>query len=62
MTQATQKLIEEFEALPDPDRSELMAELARRAALAPHDLPKDEDLVAVADDLFTQLDRREHPE
>ena len=62
MTQATQKLIEEFEALPDPDRSELLAELARRVALAPHDLPTDEDLVAAADDLFTELDRREQTE
>jgi hypothetical protein len=39
-----------------------MAELARRVALAPHDLPQDEDLVATADRLFTELDRREQPE
>ena len=62
MTQATQKLLEEFEALPDRDRSELVAELARRVALAPHDLPQDEDLVAAADRLFSDLDRREPPE
>ena len=62
MIRATQKLIEEFEALPDLDRSELVAELARRVALARHDLPKDEDLLAAADHLFTQLDRREQPE
>ena len=62
MTHATQKLIEEFEALPDRDRSELVAELARRVALAPHDLPQDEDLVAAAARLFTDLDRRERPE
>jgi len=62
VTQSTKKLLEEFEALPDQDRSELMAELARRVALAPHDLPQDEDLVATADRLFTELDRREQPE
>ena len=62
MTPATKKLLEEFEALPDRDRSELVAELARRVALAPHDLPKDEDFVAAADRLFTELDRREQPE
>lgn len=62
VTQSTKKLLEEFEALPDQDRSELMAELARRVALAPHDLPQDEDLVAAADRLFTELDRREQPE
>ena len=62
MTQATKKLLEEFEALPDQDRSELVAELARRVALAPHDLPQEEDLVAAAEHLFMELDRREHPE
>ena len=62
VTQAMQKLLEEFDALPDRDRSELVAELARRIALAPHDLPHDDDLVAAADRLFTELDRREQPE
>ena len=62
MTKATQKLIEEFEALPDRDRSELVAELARRVAQAPHDLPEDVDLVASADRLFIDLDRRESSE
>ena len=59
MTQAAKKLIEEFEALPERDRSEIVAELARRVALAPHDLPNDDDLLASADRLFTELDRRE---
>ena len=62
MTQAAKKLLEEFEALPDRDRSELVAELARRVALAPHDLPQDEDLVSAADRLFVELYRREQPE
>ena len=62
MTQATKKLIEELDALPDRDRSEVVAELARRVALAPHDLPEDDDLVAAADRLFTELDRREPSE
>ena len=62
VTKATQKLLDEFEALPDRDRSELVAELARRVALAPHDLPQDDDLVTAADRLFTELDRREQPE
>lgn len=62
MTPATKKLLEEFDALPDRDRSELVAELARRVALAPHDLPNDDDLVAAADHLLSELDRREHSE
>lgn len=59
MTQATKKLLEEFEALPDGERSELVAELARRVALAPHDGPSDDDLLAAADRLFVDLDQRE---
>ena len=62
MTQAMKKLIDEFEALPDRDRSEVVAELARRVALAPHDLPQDDDFVAAADRLFSELDRRERSE
>ena len=62
MTQAAKKLLEEFDALPERDRSELLAELARRVALSPHDGPQDEDLVAAADRLFGELDRREQPE
>ena len=62
MTQAAQKLLDEFEALPDRDRSELLAELLRRVASAPHELPEDEDLIAAADRLFVELDRREPSE
>ena len=58
MTQATKKLLEEFDALPERDRSELVAELARRVALSPHDALQEEDLVAAADHLFVELDRR----
>ena len=59
MTQATKKILEEFEALPDQERSELVAELARRVAHGPHDGPSDDDLLAAADRLLVELDRRE---
>ena len=59
MTQATQRLLDEVEALPDQDRAELVAELLRRTAFSPHDLPEDDDLVASADRLFVELDRQE---
>jgi hypothetical protein len=62
MTQAATKLLDEFEALPDRDRSELVAELTRRVALAPHVLPHDDDLVAAADRRFVELDRHEQSE
>jgi len=59
MTQAAKKLLEEFDALQDLDRAEVLAELLRRVALAPHDLPDPDDLTAAADCLFVELDRRE---
>ena len=59
MTQASKKLLGEFDALPEPDRAELVAELLRRTAFAPHDLPHDDDLVAAADRLFVELDHHE---
>jgi hypothetical protein len=59
MTQAAKKLLDELDALPDTDREELVAELLRRTAFAPHDLPNDADLTAAADRLFVDLDRRE---
>lgn len=62
MTQAAKKLLEEFEALQEPDQAEVLAELLRRIALSPHDLPDSEDLTAAADRLFLELDRREQPQ
>jgi hypothetical protein len=59
MTQASKKLLEEFDALQDAERAEVLAELLRRVALAPHDLPDADDLTAAADRLLVELDRRE---
>ena len=59
MTQAAKKLLEGFDSLQDQDRAEVLAELLRRVALAPHDLPDPDDLMASADRLFVELDRRE---
>ena len=59
MTHAAKKVLEEFDALQDADRTEVLSELLRRLALAPHDLPDAEDLTAAADRLFVDLDRRE---
>ena len=61
MTQAAKRLLEEFDTLQDPDRAEVLAELLRRVAMAPHYLPDPDDLTAAADLLFVELDRREQP-
>lgn len=59
MTSSVKELVHQFEALPEREREELLAELLRRAQAEPHDLPNDQDLLAAADHLFQDLDRRE---
>ena len=59
MTQTAKKLIAEFDRLPEQERAEVLSELLRRPALDPHEAPADGDLVAAADRLFVDFDRRE---
>jgi hypothetical protein len=59
MTQAVKQLVHQFDALPEAERQEVLAELLRRARTEPHDLPSDDDLTAAADRLFQDLDKRE---
>jgi hypothetical protein len=59
MTQAAKRLLEQFDALQEGDQAEVLAELLRRIALTPHDLPDADDLVGVAEQLFVELNRRE---
>ena len=59
MTQTAKKFVGEFDALPETEREQVLAELLRRAAAGPHDLPNENDLTAVADQVFQELDRRE---
>jgi hypothetical protein len=62
MSGAAQRLIEDYDALPAGERQEVLAAVLRRAALEPHEIPSDEELVAAAELLFQDLDRREqHP-
>ncbi len=59
MDPAAEKLVSQYDALPQAARQEVLAELLRRAVVEPHDLPTEDDLVAAADYLFQELDRRE---
>jgi hypothetical protein len=59
MTQTARKFVGEFDALPEADREQVLAELLRRVAAGPHDLPNDKDMIAAADQVFQELDRRE---
>jgi hypothetical protein len=59
MTQTARKVLADFDRLAESEQAAVLAQLLRRAALGPHDLPEDEDLVAAADRLFIEMDRRE---
>jgi predicted nucleic acid-binding protein len=61
MIPVVERLLAEVQALPDREREEVVAALLQRAKTDPHDLPADADLVAAADALFQELDRREEP-
>jgi hypothetical protein len=56
MTEAARKLLETFDALPAPQQQELAQEILQRTALAEHGPLEDADLVALADEVFHELD------
>jgi hypothetical protein len=60
MTQAAKNVLDEFEALPDREQAEALSQLLRRAGCAAHEAPNDDELVAAADEVFAELDRREN--
>jgi len=57
--QSWQKLLEAFDALPQPANPKVLAEIPRRAAREGRDLPTGDALTAAADALFLELDRKE---
>ena len=59
MTETARKLLDSFDALPEPERQEVAREILRRTALAEHDSLEDAELVAAADEVFRELDRAE---
>lgn len=61
MTPVVEKLVAKVVGLPESQRQEVLAALLQRAKTEPHDLSDDADLVAAADALFQELDRREQP-
>jgi hypothetical protein len=59
MTETARKLLDTFDALQKADRQEALCEILRRAATAPHEILSDADLIAAANEVFLDLDRRE---
>jgi hypothetical protein len=52
-------IIEEFEALPDAAKREVLAELIRTSRFIEYPQVSDDELFSAADELFLEYDRRE---
>lgn len=61
MTETARKLLDAFESLPEPERHEVAREILRLTALAEHGPSGDDELLALADEVFLELDRGETP-
>ena len=59
MSKIAKTLLDTFDALPDPERQEVTREILRRTVRAEYGPPDDEELLALADDVFLELDRGE---
>lgn len=59
VTETAKKLLNAFDSLAETDRHEVAREILRRTALAEHGPPDDAELLALADEVFLELDRRE---
>lgn len=62
MTAAAKHLIEEFGALPEPTKREVLAELLRMSRHLDYPEMGDDELTAAADELFLAYDARENEE
>lgn len=61
MTETAKKLLDTFDALPEPERQEVAREILRRTALAEHGPLEDAELVGLAHEVFRELDHAEEP-
>ena len=59
MSETARKVLDAFEALPEPERREVASEIPRRLALSEYAPLEDVDLVALADEVFRDLDHAE---
>ena len=59
MTAPGKHIIEEFEALPDAAKREVLAELIRTSRFLDYPQVADDELLSAADEIFLEYDRRE---
>ncbi len=62
MTAAGKDILQNFESLPDLEKREVLANLLRVSREIDYPVVEDEDLVASADAIFAEYDRREAKE
>ena len=59
MSKTAKTLLDTFDSLPEPERQEVTREILRRTVRGEYGPPDDEELLALADDVFLELDRGE---
>jgi hypothetical protein len=62
MTAESKHLIEDFQALPDAAKREVLAELVRIAKFIDYPAILDDELTSAANDVFLSYDERENSE
>jgi hypothetical protein len=62
MTASAAHIIEDFEALPEPEKREVLAKLLQIASHLDYGPISEEELLTSADELFVAFDREEQPE
>lgn len=59
MTADARHIVEDFRALPDAEKREVLAELVRISARIDYPAVSDEELLSAANDVFLTYDERE---
>jgi hypothetical protein len=59
MTAEAKHIVEDFEALPDPAKREVLAELVRISGRIDYPAMSDDELISAANDVFLGYDERE---
>lgn len=62
MTAASAHIIEDFEALPEPEKREVLAKLLQLASHMDYGPISEAEMLASADQIFVAYDREEAPE